>query len=41
MRRMKAEATEAEYYRCLHHIVDIGGCLFTAMEKSMGADERS
>lgn len=33
---MKAEATKAVYYRCCHHIVDIGRCSFAAMEKSMG-----
>lgn len=42
---MKVEATEAECYCCHRHIVDTGGCLFTAMEKSTagavlaGADE--
>lgn len=34
---MKAEATKAVYYRCYHHIVDIGRCSFAAMGKSMGA----
>lgn len=34
---MKIEAKEAECYRCHHHILDTGGCLFTAIEQSTGA----